>query len=762
MGGVKDAAPSVAQKNPLPARETGVHPLLPQAVALHQAGRLGQAAAMYETILRDEPGQFDAAHMLGVVAMQEGRLLDAQRQIEHALTIKPQDPSALINLTAAYLRDGRLELAAARGEETARLAPDSLDAMINYGTALHQLGRYRDAIVPLEAAHAMNSRSTVVCNLLGSCLLKTGDARRAVGIFEAATVVAPLDADSWANLSAALNTVSEYDRAKECADRAVSLGRDSSNVLFAQAEALFDLGKIEESVAAYEKAVELNPSVTVLCGISRALITSGRPDDAMTYLRRALEIDGSNPFVRLLKAVSVLKPIYSTKSEIDDSRIAFRLALTELQSWHASTPAKDAYVAVGAAQPFFAAYQPYNNKDLLSHHGAVCVEWMKTLPRTYSRERPTGSRTGGFRVGIVSAHVRDQSVWNAILKGWVHQFDKSKFDVYLFKLDAARDQETALAKSQVQFFDDTPKSLIDWADAISDADLDALIYDEVGMDPLTLQLASMRLAPMQAATWGHPETSGLSTMDFYLSSEDLEPPNAQDNYSEQLVLLPHMGVYVEPLKPKSQDPDLRMLGLPREEPLLLCPGTPFKYSPLHDWIWIEIARGLKAIGRGRMVFFSNSAGTMHLQLSSRLRDSFARAGIDFNAHVCIIPFLDRPVYFGLMQRAALMLDTLDFSGFNTAMQAVECGLPYLAFEGEFMRGRLASCIMRRMGLSELVATDYRDFVERAVGFAADSARLDKLRLEITNRRTILFEDTVPIRALENFLVTEIGKRRARS
>lgn len=715
---------------------------------------------MYETILREMPDQFDAAHLLGVVAMQEGRLGDAQRQIETALGIRPDDQSALINLTAAYLRDGQLEKAARCGEKTARLAPDSLDAMINYGTVLHEMGRYSEALVPLQIARGLNPRAMVVCNLLGSCLLKTGDARGAVAVFETATLVAPSDADSWANLAAALNTVSEYGRAKECADRAVALGMDSSNALSAQAEAQFELGRIEESIATYEKAVALNPTPAILCGIARALITSGRPDDALVYLQQAIRIEPSNPVVRWLSAVSLLKPIYNSKSEIEDSRAAFERAMMELQSWYSSTPVQDAYAAVGAGQPFFAAYQAYNNKGLLSRYGSVCVGWMKTLPGATAREPGVDARTGRFRVGIASAHVRDQSVWNAILKGWVQQLDKSKFDLHVFKLDAQSDQETVSAKSHVQHFDDRPKSLIDWASSIHRANLDALIYDEIGMDPLTLQLAAMRLAPMQAATWGHPETTGLPTVDFYLSAEGLEPPNAQDNYSEELVRLPNMGVYVEPLKPKSLDPDLKMLGLPREEPLLLCPGSPFKYSPLHDWIWIGIAKGLKAIGGGRMVFFSNSTGTMHLQLSARLRSSFEKAGLNFDSHVCVIPFLDRPRYFGLMQQATLMLDTLDFSGFNTAMQAVECGLPYLAFEGSFMRGRLASCIMRRMDLPDLVATSYEDFVERAVRLTAEAGRLEKLRSEMTERRRILFEDTAPIRALEDFLVGEMGRRRA--
>ena len=748
------------EKTTLP-RATGIHPLLPQAVAHHQAGRLEQAAAMYESILRDSPVQFDAAHLLGVVAMQEGRLEDAQREIKDALKIKPNDQPALINLTAVYLRAGKLELAVESGEQAARLLPASVDAMINYGTVLHRMGRYHDAIVPLEIAQSMNPRSTVVCNLLGACLMKTGDIRRAATIFEIATNVASTDSDGWANLSAAFSAMSEHNRALECANRAVELGRDSSNTLVAQAAEQFELGKIEESIAIYQRAAALSPTVMILCRLAVALNTSGRTDDALIYLRQALEIEGSNLYVRLFIAVLELKPIYKSKAEIELSRVAFEQALIGLQSWYSTVVVKDAYTAVGAAQPFFLAYQPYNNKQLLSRYGALCASWMTTLPGIAALDSCANARAGKFRVGIVSAHVYNQSIWNAILKGWVHQFDKSKFDIYLFKLGTKKDQETAAAKDHVHHFEDQPKGVSDWAVSIHGAHLDALIYDEIGMDALTLQLAAMRLAPMQAATWGHPETTGLPTIDFYLSAEGLEPRSAQDNYSEKLVLLPHMGVYVEMLGPKSEDVDLQMLGLPRNEPLLLCPGSPFKYSPLHDWVWIEIARGLKANGGGRMVFFSASSGTMNVQLADRLRNSFAQAGLDFDSHVCVIPFLSRDRYFGLMKQSALMLDTLDFSGFNTAIQAIECGLPYLAFEGGFMRGRLASCIMRRLELSELVATTYEDFAQRAVALTAGDGQLDDLRAEIVKRREIVFEDAAPIRALEGFLAAEIGKQRDR-
>jgi len=98
-----------------------------------------------------------------------------------------------------------------------------------------------------------------------------------------------------------------------------------------------------------------------------------------------------------------------------------------------------------------------------------------------------------------------------------------------------------------------------------------------------------------------------------------------------------------------------------------------------------------------------------------------------------------------------------FSGFNTALQAIEAGLPVLARESAFMRGRLASGIMRRLELPELVAGSDETFIETAIALAANPSRLAQLRVEIENRRNILFHDLAPVRALERCLTEAIGQ-----
>ena len=119
--------------------------------------------------------------------------------------------------------------------------------------------------------------------------------------------------------------------------------------------------------------------------------------------------------------------------------------------------------------------------------------------------------------------------------------------------------------------------------------------------------------------------------------------------------------------------------------------------------------------------------------------------------------MDHPRFFGLMRKASLMLDTLGFSGVNTALQAIECGLPLLAFEGDFMRGRLASGVLRELDLPELVAGTGEEFVRRAVALTRNPDKLSELRSKIVERRARLFRNLAPVRALESCLAEAVAK-----
>jgi protein O-GlcNAc transferase len=689
------------------------------AVAHHQAGRLSEAEAVYRQILTVDSDYFDALHLLGVIAHQNGKHEEAIELIDKATRKDPSAFAALNNLGLAYRALNELEQAGACFQKARALNPDYVEARNNLALVFQAQGRLDDAVTEFQEVLA----------------------RRAAF------------ADGHNNLGGVLHVQGKLPEAIACYQKALSLNPDFPEAHFNLAKAFEARGDRAAALAGYQEAILLKPELAEahFC-LGSMLQAQGIIDEAIACFQTVLSLRPNYVEARWALAMSQVAIVYGAGDVPDDFRAAFSEALTELDEWFDASRIEDGFKAVGSQAPFYLSYQEQDNRGLLSQYGDLCARMMRHWQDKHGLAPQHRVRSETIRVGIVSAHIRDHSVWTAIIKGWCRHLDYRRFSLHVFYTGTVQDQETAIAKSQATYFLQGREGLRQWVDAILGQELDAIIYPEVGMDPMGLKLASLRLAPVQAATWGHPETTGLPTIDYYLSAEDFEPEGAQASYREQLIALPHLGCCYQPLQVTAVDPDIGAMGIDTELPLLLCPGTAYKYAPEHDWIFVEIARRL---GRCQFIFFNDDQENLSEKLQSRLDVAFAQSDLYFPEYSVFIPWQRRPAFYGLLQRADVYLDTIGFSGFNTAMQAVECGLPIVTREGRFMRGRFAAGILRRMALSELVAKTDENYINVAVRLCQDTIHREHIRERIRSSRHILFDDIVAIRAFEEFLVSVV-------
>lgn len=701
--------------------------ILKQATERYQAGAFDSAAELYHRILAKFPGQFDALHMLGVLSIRRGQLNEAEAWVRSAIQAKPQDAAAQYNL----------------------------------GTLLYQMGRFAEAVVPLKQALVLNPIAAEACALLGATLATMGDNAGAREAFFRSTQLTPNDAGIHLNLGSILRKQGDLPAAVTSLTRAVELDPTMLRAHQYLALSLFELGAIEECLGVYQSLIALpNVDARSHYAYGNALMAAGDADRAIQYYKEAIQLDPEFANARWAIAMAQAKPIYQTMQDVEESRRHFVNAIGELETWFTTDRLAFGAQAVDLVQPFYFTYQAHDNLALMRLYGSLCSRLMReVLPKGGNRPVMVTKGIRKIRIGFASTFIRYHSVWIAITKGWSTHLDPFRFEVHIFHLGQSADSETEHARREATDFVEKHRTMKDWSQSILSADLDVLIYPDIGMDPLTTQLAAQRLAPVQAASWGHPETTGLPTIDMFLSAELLEPANGDSHYTEKLVRLPNLGVCVEPLQQIACPPDFTVLGLPIDNALLLCPGQLFKYSPEHDEVWAAFGARLQAQGSGKLVFFRSPRVEITRLFEQRLRRYFFKVGVDFDNTVCLIPVLPRDQYYGLMQRATLMLDTIGFSGFNTGLQCLECGLPLVAFEGEFMRGRLASALLRRMGLEEWVATSTHEFVEKAM-YLVDN-RLVRLSLSqtIIERKKILFNDIGPVRALEGVLVDAVDRAR---
>lgn len=751
----------------------------------HAAGRLSQAEEIYRQILEKDPANPDALHLLGLLAHKVGRHADAIDLIEKAHRLGRPQAVSLNNLGLAYAGAQRFQEAkrcfakaiafkadfaeahanlgttlktlgqAKQAERSYRraatLAPDVAELHYNLGNLLMELGRHDEAVLSYRRAVALQSDHLAAHNNLGRALAEMGLLEEAKQTFRAALAIDPSFVQVHHNLGNVFRHLRRFEDAVDSYRRAIALDGTLVETRLNLGGVLHLLGRDEDAVQCYQEMLRIAPDYTAVhFNLANSFAALGQCEDAVGSYQRAILLDPDHAPARWSLAIAQLPVVHDSESNTAERRAAFAIALDALHDWIEANPSVDGATMM-ALQPFYLAYQEENNRDLLARLGNLSTTLMGRWREKQRFPSITTTNSTPIKLGVVSAHIRAHSVWTAITKGWLQHLHRARIEFHLFHLGERTDEETTFAGSLASRFEQGPRGLKEWTETILGQRLDVLAYPEIGMHALTTQLASMRLAPIQFASWGHPQTTGLPTIDYYVTADGLEPENANDHYTEQIVRLPNLGCYYDPYAVVSQTPDLSALGI-ADAPLLLCAGASFKYLPRYDDVLVEIARHLE---RCQLVFFADVIPSFSNKLQIRLRRAFERAKLNFDSYVRFVPRQAPSHFFGLMERADVLLDTIGFSGFNTAMQAVQCGLPIVTKEGQYMRGRFASAILKRMNLHELVVSSEIEYVKLAVSLASDAQRRRRISKQMQTARDILYKDISPIEALQDFLIGKV-------
>jgi predicted O-linked N-acetylglucosamine transferase (SPINDLY family) len=299
-----------------------------------------------------------------------------------------------------------------------------------------------------------------------------------------------------------------------------------------------------------------------------------------------------------------------------------------------------------------------------------------------------------------------------------------------------------------------------WRDAITGAAPHVLLYPEVGMDPIAGRLAAMRLAPLQCVAWGQPETTGMPTVDYFLSSALMEPPDGDAYYTERLVRLPNLGLCYVPdvsglVTPASSDPPEISLAPPRPEAPVFWSGQAlYKYLPQYDAIFPRIAAELGACRFVFIAFAKSQAVTDAFR--DRLWAAFAAAGLDAAHYVVILPPMSQCDYLGAVGRADVILDTIGWSGGKSTLDCLAVDPAIVTLPGPFMRSRHTAAILRRIGCEATIAGSVDEYVSIAVRLALDPVWRAAVRQAVAGAKHQAFNDLAYMRALETFLAEAVA------
>jgi len=630
------------------------------------------------------------------------------------------------------------------------LCPDRLSILSNLISVLIKLGKLGKAIFLLEEAIQLYPNDESLILNQGLIFEKSNNFQSALTYYDRAIELKHNYAEAYLNRGNVLQEFRFFENALQSYDKAIEFKSDFAEAYLNRGILLYELGNLDSAIVSYEKAIFINKDYAEAYfnrGIAyKELANFKNANDSFDI---ALQINPEFCQARWCKAFLSIPSIFTGLDDLLNSRKFISNELFQLDKWFINDRLKNGVEAIGSMLPFYLAYQEFNNKQLLIQYGNICNRIMshwQNLNTIKPNLNPIAF-PNKIQIGFIGGQIRNHSVWNAITKGFILNIDRLKFDIHIFHLDTIEDHETNIAKNTSTSYISKKASLYEWVNIILEKNLDAILFPEIGMHPLTQQLANLRLSNIQIAFWGHPETTGLPTIDYYFSSELFENDYAQSAYSEKLIKLPNLGCCYYKLNTNIIMSDLIKFGINLDIPILLCPGAPFKYSPKYDWIFIELSKKIK---KCKFIFFEKDKHLTKI-LKNRLKQHFEFANLDIDDFIIFIPWLNTSEFYGLMQRSSLFLDTIGFSGFNTAMQAVDCALPIVTLDGQFLRGKLASGILKKIDLCELIAKTEQEYINIVLKLVSDIRYRNDISKRIISNRDILYEDKKPVRELENFL-----------
>lgn len=389
---------------------------------------------------------------------------------------------------------------------------------------------------------------------------------------------------------------------------------------------------------------------------------------------------------------------------------------------------------------FYMAYQGANDRPLMERLGKV----YRGVQCCDSAKEGGWKRKGKkLRVGFVSAYFRDHTIGRLNL-GVIQRLPRDQFEVTVVALEHHRDQRSSEFRKAADHYVEVPRHPARARRMIADLGLDILIFADVGMDSMSQVLCYSRMAPIQAVTWGHPDTTGSPAIDYFISSDLAEPEDAQDHYSEQLIRLPTMGVYYD--RPTLDGPklDKTHFGLDPKRRVYLCPQTLFKFHPDFD----EALRGiLEADSGGDLVLIQSSTPDWNIALLDRWKKVLP----DASQRVKFIPSQSPSKFLHLLSAADVMLDPFPFCGGNTSYEAIAVGTPVVTMPGKYLRGRLTDAMYKRMQLPTLSVSSVDDYVKLSVRLANDASFCTEIKQTINETSPRLFNSLADVEAYSEAL-----------
>ena len=762
-------------QNPVPQQD--IFTLLMYGVTLHQQGNLAQAKAMYEKVLANDSKNFDALHLLGVIAAANQNPSLAAELIGKALEVNPHSAAAYSNRSVVLNELKQFEEALASCNSAIAIMSDYADAFYNRGNALNELKRFEEALASYDQAIAIKSDYAEAFNNRSAALQELNRFEEALASYDKAIAIRSDYTEAYYNRGNALSELQHFEKALASYDKAIEINSDYADAHYNRGNALSELNYLEEALASFDRAIAIKPNnlfaysnrgniLTELNQLEKALTSyemaiAIKPDyaeahyyrgnvlselslfeEALTSYDRAIAIKSDHAdahnnrgavlqeLKRFEEALVSYDKAIEIKPDYDFLLGRIFLARSHVCDWATYNQTKESLKAkLQTGEKIFSPFSALATFDNSHLHKIAAEVWVKDKYPTQDGLGPIPQLRDKkkIRLGYYSADFHNHAT-SYLMADLFESHDKDRYELIAFSFGP--DKQDAMRQRVASVFDQFLDVRLQ-----SDKNI-ALLSREIGID-IAVDLKGFtqnarpnifayRCAPIQVNYLGYPGTMGAEYIDYLIADKTLIPTEDQVHYSEKIVYLPH-SYQVNDKKREIANKTFsrKELGLPEDSFVFCCFNNNFKITPQVFDIWMNLLSAIE----GSVIWLLKDNNTA----ASNLKKEAARRGIEAS-RLIFANRLPLAEHLARHREADLFLDTLPYNAHTTASDALWAGLPVLTLAGESFASRVAASLLHAIKLPELVMRTEQEYERKAIELAKNSELMKQIKTKLAKNR----------------------------
>jgi predicted O-linked N-acetylglucosamine transferase (SPINDLY family) len=662
---------------------------------------------------------------------------------------------------------------------TAVLAADKDHLGALYAFSILALERGDFASAEQHLAHMLLLRTDIAAahNAHGRALLGLRRPIEALSAFERAIALDPAFAEAIFHRGEAFAAMGRKQEALACFTQ-VALQMppaDSASAFHNQGNLLFDLGRFEKALAAYDVAIARAPDFPVTHNNrANTLRVLNRLDEALVGYERAITLDphyadaynnhglAQHYARRLDAALASFDRAIALRSDLAAAHYNRGVVLGDLKRPAEALASLDRAVALqpGHAQAASFAFElaakicdwhdrPHRAHDLIERtragefviplvllgacddpaiHAKAARNAAQLCPIS-SPLLPAPSRADGrIRIAYVSADFHDHATAR-LMAEMFERSDRARFDLWAISLGPSDDSamRRRIEAAFEHFIDATRLSDQAVVELMRGHAIDIAIDLKGYTRGHRVGIFAQRVAPLQVNYLGYPGTMGAGFIDYIIADRTVITAAAAPSFSESIVYLPDCYQVTDstraipaPTEPRSA------WGLPDSAFVFCCFNASHKFTPEVFTVWMNLLRRTGSSVLWLLAEDDDARTNLRREAAARRVDPdrliFA-AALDYERHL------------SRLAQADLFLDTLPYNAHTTASDALQAGLPLVTCMGSSFPARVAASLLQAVGLPELITRSLDAYEQLAFDLARDPDRLEALRVTLARNRT---------------------------